>query len=168
MVEFKYNLLLIINMDDIKQKAHYVAVTGIIRKDGKYLICKRSPNEKAFPNKWCVPGGKIELSDMNALPRVRENQWLNVFESILQKEILEETKLKIKNIGYVSNIAFIRPNGFSTLVISLYADHESGEVELNKEELTDHAWVTIDELKDYDLIDDIDKQIVKVDKSYKK
>ena len=168
MVEFKYNILSRITMDDIKQKAHYVAVTGIIRKDGKYLICKRSPNEKAFPNKWCVPGGKIELSDMNAIPKISDTHWSNVFENILQKEILEETKLKIKNIGYVANVAFIRPNGFSTLVISLHADHESGEVELNKEELTDHAWVSVDELKDYDLINNIDEQIIKVDKMYKK
>ena len=34
-------------MDEIKEKAHYISVTGIIRnKDGKYLICQRSLKEK--------------------------------------------------------------------------------------------------------------------------
>jgi hypothetical protein len=37
-------------MEDVQEKAHYIAITGIIRNaDGKYLICKRSPNEKLFP-----------------------------------------------------------------------------------------------------------------------
>jgi len=44
-------------------KAHYVVVTCIIVKDGKFLITKRAPTEKAFPNQWTVPGGKLEASD---------------------------------------------------------------------------------------------------------
>ncbi len=34
-------------MDD--RKAHYVVVTAIVIKDGRYLIAKRSLEEKAFP-----------------------------------------------------------------------------------------------------------------------
>ena len=44
-------------------KIHYVVVTGIIIKDGKFLITKRSPNEKAYPNKWTVPGGRLESDE---------------------------------------------------------------------------------------------------------
>ena len=69
---------------------------------------------------------------------------------------------KIKNIGYVSNLALIRPNGFSTIIVSLCADHESGEVMLNKDELSDHAWVSLEEAKDYDLIENIYEQLEKV------
>ena len=50
-------------------KAHYLVVTGIILKDGKYLITKRSPAEKAFPNLWTVPGGKLELNDYTKRPK---------------------------------------------------------------------------------------------------
>jgi len=53
--------------------AHYVAVTGIIVKDGKYLITKRSPNEIAFPNKWAAPGGKIELDDYIKRKKLQTN-----------------------------------------------------------------------------------------------
>ncbi len=150
-------------MDELREKLHYVSVTGIIRKDGKYLICKRSPNEKAFPNKWCVPGGKIEVRDFVNTKKDTSAHWLDIFEKTLRKEILEETGLKIKNIGYVSNLAFIRPNGFSTIIISLYAEHADGEVKLDKEELVDHAWVSLDEAKKYDLIENIWEQMQKVD-----
>ncbi len=154
-------------MEEIQQKAHYVAVTGIIRKDGKYLICKRSPNELLFPNKWCVPGGKIEKGDFINTPKGTSSHWNDIFEGTLRKEIYEETQLKIKNIGYVSNLAFIRPNGFSTIIVSLHAEYESGSVNLNKEELTEFAWVTLQEAKDYDLIENIYNQIEKVDNFYK-
>ena len=50
-------------MNELQGKAHYISVTGIIRRNGKFLICKRSSKEKAFPNKWCVPGGKVERQD---------------------------------------------------------------------------------------------------------
>ena len=150
-------------IEDYKNKTHYISVTGIIKKDNKYLICKRSLNEKAFPGKWCVPGGKIEVKDFIALTKDTSSHWLDIFEKTLIKEIFEETGLKIKNIGYVSNLAFIRPNGFSTLIVSLFADHESGEVTLNKDELTEHAWVSLEEAKNYDLIENIFEQIKKVD-----
>ncbi|MEA3429759.1 MAG: NUDIX domain-containing protein [Nanoarchaeota archaeon] len=147
----------------MKEKAHYIAVTGIIKKEGKYLICKRSPNEKAFPNKWCVPGGKIEQKDFINTKKDTSNHWFGIFEKTLRKEIKEETNLEIKNIGYVANGAFIRPNGFSTIIVSLCADHAEGNVILKKDELTEYAWVTLEEAKQYDLIENIYEQIEKVD-----
>jgi 8-oxo-dGTP pyrophosphatase MutT (NUDIX family) len=148
----------------MQDKTHYVSVTGIIRnKDGKYLICKRSPNEKAFPNKWCVPGGKIEIKDFINTPKDTQDHWFDIFEKTLKKEMLEETGLTIKNIGYVSNLAFIRPNGYSTIIVSLHAEHDEGEVKLCEDELVDHAWVTLEGAKKFDLIENIWEQIKKVD-----
>ena len=45
------------------EKTHYVVATCILVKDGKFLIAKRAPTEKAFPNQWTVPGGTLEASD---------------------------------------------------------------------------------------------------------
>jgi 8-oxo-dGTP pyrophosphatase MutT (NUDIX family) len=150
-----------------KNKTHYVSVTGIIRnKEGKYLICKRSPNEKIFPNLWCVPGGKIETKDFINQPKDTKNHWFNIIEKTLEKEIYEETSLKIKNISYISNLALLRPNGHLTLIISMSAEKESGEVKLNKEELTSHAWVTPKEAENYNLIENILEQIKKADKLF--
>ena len=162
-------------MDDqqlaqLKEKANYVSVTGIIRKKedrhNTYLICKRSPNEKAFPNKWCVPGGKIEQKDFINNTKDTKDHWLNIFEKTLIKEISEETNLEINNIGYVSSLVFIRPNGFSTIIVSLYADYDSGTIKLNNEELVDYAWVDLDSAKNYGLIENIYEQIVEVEKKY--
>ncbi|MBS3168515.1 NUDIX domain-containing protein [Candidatus Woesearchaeota archaeon] len=154
-------------MQDIQEKAHYIAVTGIIKRENKYLICKRSSSEKVFPNKWCVPGGKIEQKDFINSPKDTKDHWFDIFEKTLKKEIKEETNLEIKNIGYVSNLALIRPNGFSTIIVSLFAEHYSGEVKLNEEELTNYAWITLEEAKNYDLIENIYEQIKKVDELYK-
>jgi 8-oxo-dGTP pyrophosphatase MutT (NUDIX family) len=155
-------------IEQIKEKANYVSITGIIRKfkEGKYkyLICKRSPNEKAFPSKWCVPGGKIEQKDFINKPKDTQDHWFNIFEETLRKEILEETSLSIKNIGYVSSLVFIRPNGFSTIIVSLFADYEGGDVVLDNNELTDYTWVDIQEAKNYDLIENIYEQILEVEK----
>ncbi|MAG75346.1 MAG: hypothetical protein CL811_01190 [Colwelliaceae bacterium] len=154
-------------MEEIQQKAHYIAVTGIVRNsEGKYLICKRSPSEKVFPGKWCVPGGKIEKGDFIDTKKDTNDHWFDIFEKTLEKEIFEETGLKIKNIGYVSNLALIRPNGFSTMIVSLHAQHSEGDVKLDEDELTDHAWVTLEEAKNFDLIENIYEQIEKVDKLY--
>ncbi|MGV8162179.1 MAG: NUDIX domain-containing protein [Candidatus Nanoarchaeia archaeon] len=151
-------------MDDIKEKAHYISVTGIIIKNGKFLICKRSEKEKIFPGKWCVPGGKIQQSDFINTKKDTKDHWFDIFEKVLIKEIKEETNLRIKNIGYVSNLCLIRPNGFSTIIVSLYAEYDSGEIVLQDDELIDYTYVTLDEAKHYDLIENIYEQLEKVQK----
>jgi len=146
----------------MSDKTHQIAITGIIRNvDGKYLICKRSPNEKAFPNKWCVPGGKIETKDFIDTPKDTQDHWFDIFEKTLMREVKEEVGLLIKNIGYISNLAFIHPNGNSAMIVSLHADHDDGDVKLQEDELTEHAWVTLEEAKEYDLIENIWEQIEK-------
>ena len=142
--------------------AHYVAVTGIIMKDGKFLITKRSPNEKAFPNMWTVPGGKLDLNDYSKRPKDTSSHWYNVMEDLLRREVSEETGLKIKNIRYLTSLTFVRPDKIPVAVLSFYADHDSGEVVLN-EEAVDHAWVDLEEAKNYDLIEGIYDELVMLD-----
>ena len=44
----------------------------------------------------------------------------------------------------------------------MYALYASGDVVLNEDELVDHAWVTLEEAKDYDMIENIYEQLEKV------
>lgn len=145
-----------------QSKAHYVVVTGVIIKDGKFLIAKRAPHEKAFPNLWTVPGGKLELDDYKNRKKDTSAHWYNICENLLRREVVEETGLKIKNIRYLTSLAYIRPDNIPTLIISLYADYDSGEVELCNA-LTDHAWVDLSEAKKYDLIEGIYEELEMLD-----
>ncbi len=139
---------------------HEVAITAIIVKDGKYLITRRSLNKKRFPGKWTVPGGKLEVSDYINLPKETEHYWYNVLEKVLKREVKEETGIEIKNIVYVTSLATVHQDGSPSLVISCLADHDSGEVFLQEEENDKHVWVSLEEAKDYDLLDGIYDELV--------
>lgn len=149
-----------------QKKAHYLVVTGIILKEGKYLIAKRSEKEKAFPGQWTVPGGKLELDDYAKREKDTSAHWYNIFEDLLRREVLEETGLKIKNLRYLTSLSYIRSDNIPTIIVSLYADHHEGEVALAPE-LTDHAWVTLEEAKEYELIEGIYEELEMLDKVLK-
>ncbi|UZE93005.1 MAG: NUDIX domain-containing protein [Candidatus Nealsonbacteria bacterium] len=151
----------------IDKKLHYVVVTGIIVKDGKYLITKRSPKEKAFPGLWTVPGGKLKQSDYSSLPKDTADHWYNVLENLLEREIEEEVGLKVKNIRYLLSLSFIRADDIPTIIISLYCDYGSGEVKLS-EESVDYAWITAVELDKYKFVPGLREEIELVDKILKK
>lgn len=146
-------------------RLHFVVATGIVVKDGKFLIVKRAPNEKAFPSKWSVPGGKLVLSEYQNLPKTSPShpQWYGVVDWVLRKEVREETGIEIDSPQYLCDLVFVRPDGFPVVTLSYWARYKSGEVRLDKSH-TDFAWVTLREAKSYDLIDGIWKELEDVDK----
>ena len=129
-------------MDD--SKLHIVAVTGFLRKEEKFLILKRSEREIAFPGKWTTPGGKVEKSDS-----VRET---------LRKEFKEETGLDIgDDMKFFCDDEFTRPDGYHVIVLKFLCQYRSGEVVIDTNDFTDYAWVGLEELAGYDLIDGVRK-----------
>ncbi len=138
---------------------HFVAVTAIIHKDGKYLITKRSPNEKAFPNMWTVPGGRISTEDYVNTDKGNLSAWYNAVETTLKREVKEEVDLEIENVKYLIDMALMRPDGVPVIVLSYYADYKSGEVKLD-DESRDSAWVSPEEAGAYELIEGIYEEIV--------
>ena len=145
---------------------HYIVVTGIILKDGKYLIAKRAEWEKAFPGKWTVPGGKLEVLDYVLREKDTSSHWYNVFENLLKREVEEEVGLEIKNINYVTSMVYIRSDKIPCLIVSLYAETENENIRLCHA-LTDFAWVNLEEAKNYDLIDGIYEELEILDKKLK-
>ncbi len=148
------------------EKAHYISITGIVIKDGKYLITKRSPDEKAFPNLWTVPGGKLEMKDYTKRSKDTSSHWYNVLENVLKREIFEEVHLKVKNIKYLTSMAYIRSDNIPAIIVSLYADYESGEIALCPA-LTEYSWVTLEEAKKYELIEGIYEELEMLNKLLK-
>lgn len=145
-----------------KNQMHYVVVTGILIKDGKYLIVKRADWEKAFPGRWTVPGGKLEVLDYALREKDTAHHWYNIFEDLLHREVMEETGLKIDNIGYITSMVYIRPDKIPCIIVSLFAEPTGDNVKLC-DALTEFAWVDVEEAKEFDLIDGIYDELAILD-----
>lgn len=63
-------------------KAQKIGVSAFISRDDKVLLLKRSESEKAFPDFWELPGGKVEFGETP--------------EDALKRELLEEAGIEIK------------------------------------------------------------------------
>lgn len=152
-----------------KNLMHYIVVTGILIKDGKYLITKRADWEKAFPGKWTVPGGKLEVLDYVLREKDTKDHWYNVFEDLLRREVEEEVGLEIENIDYVTSLVYVRDDKIPTVIVSLVA--EPKEKEFTKvrlcNALTEFAWVDLEEAKNYDLIEGIYEELEILDRKLK-
>ncbi len=150
---------------ELDPRLHFVAITGIVVKtDSKqplFLIAKRAANEKAYPNRWTVPGGKLVLSEYGKIPKTTPDAWYNIVEWVLNKEIKEEVGLEVAKPQYLTDMTFVRPDGYPVLVLSYWCHYRAGEVNLCKD-LTDYAWVTVEEAKKYDLIEGIWEEIREV------
>ena len=146
------------------KELHRVATTCIIYNgNGKYLVTKRSPHKKAFPNKWTVPGGGLSTDDYVHTPKsYGAPQWYGSLESALIREIREEVNVEIGKPKYLLDLTFINPAGVPCLVISYYAPYVSGDVKLD-EDTVDYRWVTLTEAKELDLISGIYEEIEMVE-----
>lgn len=156
---------------DLDPRLHFLTVTGIVarKEDGgpvRFLIAKRAATEKAFPNKWTVPGGKLVRSEYEKLPYQTDfPQWYRLVEWVLRKEIKEEVGVEIEaeSPHYLTDLAFIRPDGYPVVTLSYWAWYKSGEAKPGKD-LTEVAWVTAEEARNYDLIEGIVGEIAEVDR----
>src|SRR3989339_1764527 len=151
--------------EKLDPRLHFVVVTGIIVKDGKFVIMKRAPTEKAFPNMWTVPWGKLVYHEYSKLPRTSQKspQWYHVVDWVLKKEVKEEAGIEIKKPEYLCDLVFVRPDGFPVVTLSYWAEYKSGKTKCGKD-VTDFAWVTLKEAKKYDLIDGIWNELRDVEK----
>lgn len=148
------------------QKLHRIDVTGIIwRKDAdayRYLITKRAPTKKLWPNKWTVPGGGMEARDYMESEATYANsespQWYGALEKTLMREIKEEVGVEVDTLEYLTDIAFIRPDGYPSLVFSMYCRYAGGSVVLD-EDATEYAWITASEVGQYEFIQGIEHEI---------
>ena len=68
-----------------------------------------------------------------------------------------------QKVGYVTSLTFIREDEVPVLIVSLYAEAKGEDVKLGKS-MTDFAWVSLEEAKNYDLIDGIYEEIEILDR----
>jgi len=148
-----------------KSEFHIIAITAIIVHRGKVLIAKRSEKEIAYPGMWTVPGGKFDISDFKNKRKTTKDAWYEVIEPTLAREVKEEVGIKIKDVKYLIDLAFIRPDGHSVLCLSYWCRYAGGRVKLSPD-LIDFAWVKPikSELGKYDIIEGIPEEIIEVGK----
>ncbi len=87
------------------------------------------------------------------------------FTNNVWRELIEPVSVwePDKDIKYLTSLVFKRPDGIPTIVISLFADYHKGQVKLCPD-LVDHAWVTLEEAENYDLIDGIYEELEMLNK----
>ncbi len=69
-------------------------------------------------------------------------------------------------MDYVTSLVYIRSDKIPSLIISLWAESAEGEVRLCSA-LTDYRWVSLEEAKNYDLIEGIYEELEILDKKLK-
>ena len=141
-----------------KNQAHYITATVILVKDSKFLIAKRADWEKAFPGKWTVPGGKLEVLDYALRKKDTSEHWYNVIEDLSKREVMEEVGLEIGPLNYVTSLVYIRKDNIPSLVISLWAEPIGERITLCSA-LTDYKCFSLEEAKNYDLIEGIYEEL---------
>lgn len=117
----------------------YLAGHGLIHRDRKYLITRRSTRNDYMPLKWDLPGGTIEAGE--------------TVEQGLEREVKEETTLEIR----VERILYVYTNlsqlperqTFQSIYLCNYV---LGEVRTDPLEHDDHAWVNREQLRQVDAI----------------
>ncbi|MEW5955965.1 MAG: NUDIX hydrolase [Candidatus Micrarchaeota archaeon] len=103
---------------------------AVVEKDGKFLIVLRSSQAVLFPEHWDFPGGKLEPGE-------------EPFAG-LEREVLEETGLKVNALGVVSVYEMVLKNIPHRFTV-YYTKILGGKVKLSSEH-TDFKWATKQEI----------------------
>ncbi len=85
----------------------------ILNSKNKVLLAKRSKNEDVYPGLWCIPGGKLEITD-------------SCLEECLRREIREEIGIGISDIMLIENDTNCKLD-INKLYLIFTAKHSSGD-----------------------------------------
>lgn len=144
---------------------YFVANVVVFREsDQRCLILKRDMREKVHPGKYAVPGGKLEWKDLDLANPSRMNgdviDFEGAIEDLLAREVREEAGIEIDSkLTYINNVAFVRPDGIPVLLIKFAAKYKNGEVVLEVGGFTDHTWVNVEEIAEYDCIEGVKEEV---------
>jgi len=120
---------------------------AIIHKNEKILIAQRKPDSFLEPNKWEFPGGKIERTEQP--------------EECLIREAKEELNIDItvKQLFMMYTHTYHKNHNHYPIQLLIYLAHWKGG-DIQTKDCQDYAWVTTDELSEYDFVEG-DKPVLK-------
>ena len=103
-----------------------------MNSNGEFLIQKRSPNKKSYPNMWSITGGATEIGENTLETVIREcGEELSINVDIDKLELLMTLRLK---------------NDFTDIWL-LKQDIDIENLVLQLEEVTQVRWVTVNEFE---------------------
>ena len=111
-----------------------VVVKGILIKNNKMLIVKRSETEVTGAGTWETIGGKIIFGEM--------------LEHSLQREFKEEVGIDVCLVKILYSTTFFTSATRQIVLIAYLCESQSEEVTLSSEH-SDYKWANITELKQY-------------------
>ncbi len=163
------------SIDNAKKEKLFYFVANVVvyrESDGKCLILKRDQREKVHPEKYAVPGGKLEWEDLPIESPTRINgdvlDYENAVEDLLKREVKEEAGIEIQDgLTYLNSVAFIRPDETPVILVKFAAKYKSGEIKLEKGAFTDYKWVNSEEINTYDCIKGIQEEVIKTIELFK-
>ena len=114
---------------EYRQSVH----TWIMNSKGQFLIQKRSPNKNTFPNMWSQTGGGVDSGETTLQAALRECK--------------EELGIDIdkKDIEFI--LSFKRKYDFVDVWLVRH-DYDIEKLVLQKEEVSEVKWATLDEVKE--------------------
>ena len=110
-----------------------LTMRGLARKNDEILILKRHPNSRTNPNKWELPGGKVDPGED--------------FDKALIREFKEETNLAVELGSLVGAVQEDFSHKKTIALVMKVVILENIEVKISDEHI-DWKWATIEEIKD--------------------
>lgn len=136
-------------MENIRPQIILVNRCFIFNEQNEILLVRRHSQDRKDPNKWEVPGGKLDAGEDLSISK--------------EREIVEETGLVIEEIKPLvfAHSYVITDGGYKNFTyISLFSLNKikSGEV-LMSEEHSEYQWVVYQDLKKFDLTAETKKAV---------
>lgn len=128
------------------EKVKEYADTVVLNSESKFLLVQRALNDSFKPSKWWIPGGHIEANE-TAIEAAK-------------RELKEETGIQVKSLQFLEK-ATLPNGGMSHRFVCL---NENNSVTLQKSELNDYAWVSIEQLNAYDLVGELSELTTLIEK----
>lgn len=113
---------------EYRQSVH----TWIMNSKGEFLIQKRTPNKRTFPNKWSQTGGGVDEGETTLKAALRECS--------------EELGISINPDNMELILSFKRKYDFVDVWL-VKQDFNIDELVLQEEEVAEAKWATIDEIR---------------------
>ncbi len=114
---------------EYRQSVH----TWIMNSKGEFLIQKRTPNKKNFPNMWSQTGGGVDSGETTLQAAIRECH--------------EELGINIEKDEIEFMLSFKRKYDFVDVWLVKH-DYDISTLVLQEDEVSDVMWASIDEIRE--------------------